>query len=405
MYISSFNISGYRSLKDVKIPGMLPVCIFHGLNNTGKSNILAALETIFRRKLSIDETTTAAGVTSPGAKESSFWHGQIAGFKDDFFQNGREDITFAVDITFSDSELDPFRGILSKLKPSLKTNIKGRLGKVPQVSLLKKNRPKVLRLEGRITYRDENSANMVLQTAVFNREYIVYSSDRTGKRDFFPTVSETSSEEKLRQFDQLMGLLANSFALMPADRYLTGEHLPSEESVQVPLTAKTFKQWLFSLSLSREGHSVFEAIRSIITSAPFPLGEISFCQEGREIEIMVKDRDIRLPVSRLGSGHQQLLYIVAHMVFHQKKMLGIEELEINLSPVAQRRLFEKLKSFVYQDSGLISQVIITSHSDCFARRQDVRCYSIEHDGQKTVVNSWTQAAWNRIFSPSVMRQD
>lgn len=398
MYISSLSISGYRSLKDVKIAGMLPVCIFHGLNNTGKSNILAALETIFRRKLSIDETTTAGGVASPGAKESSFWHGQITDFKDNFFQNGREDITFAVEITFADSELAPFKTILSKLKRSLKTNIKGQQGKPTQVFLLKNNHPKVLRLEGRITYRDENSADMLLQKAVFNGEYVVYTTDKAGKRDFFPTLADTGSEEKLRQFDRLMDLLANSFALMPADRYLTGEHLPAEQSAQIPLTAKTFKQWLFALSLSRDGHSAFEAIRTIIASEPFSVGEVSFCQEGTEIEIMVKDRDMRLPVTRLGSGHQQLLYIVAHMVFHRKKMLGIEELEINLSPVAQKKLFEKLKSLIYQSSGLINQVIITSHSDYFARRQDVRCYSIEHDGQKTVVNGWSKAAWNKIFS-------
>jgi AAA15 family ATPase/GTPase len=57
MYISAFSISGYRSLRDVEIKDMLPICIFHGLNNSGKSNILSAMETIFRRKLVVEETT------------------------------------------------------------------------------------------------------------------------------------------------------------------------------------------------------------------------------------------------------------------------------------------------------------------------------------------------------------
>jgi hypothetical protein len=39
-------------------------------------------------------------------------------------------------------------------------------------------------------------------------------------------------------------------------------------------------------------------------------------------------------------------------------MLGIEELEINLSPTAQKIVFEKLKSHIH-DSDLMTQVIIT----------------------------------------------
>ena len=59
MYISSFAISGYRSLKKVEITKMLPVCIFHGLKSSGKSNILSAIETIFRRKILVEDTTSS----------------------------------------------------------------------------------------------------------------------------------------------------------------------------------------------------------------------------------------------------------------------------------------------------------------------------------------------------------
>jgi hypothetical protein len=68
-----------------------------------------------------------------------------------------------------------------------------------------------------------------------------------------------------------------------------------------------------------------------------------------------------------------MLYIIASLVLNKGKMLGIEELEINFSPTAQKLMFEKLKSHVCASPDLVTQVIITSHTDYFDRRGDVRC--------------------------------
>jgi len=114
---------------------------------------------------------------------------------------------------------------------------------------------------------------------------------------------------------------------------------------------------------------------------------------------MVQEPQVRLPIGRLGSGYQQILYTIASLVLNKKKMLGIEELEINLSPRMQTVLFEKLKYYINQGS-LANQIIITSHSDYFSGRTDVRCYGVEHNGMYTVVNSWSQAKKARFFSRS-----
>jgi len=66
---------------------MLPVCIFHGPNNSGKSNILAAMETIFRRKLLVEETTV--GEVTKHEREGSFWQGGITQFRDNFYGGGK----------------------------------------------------------------------------------------------------------------------------------------------------------------------------------------------------------------------------------------------------------------------------------------------------------------------------
>jgi hypothetical protein len=92
-----------------------------------------------------------------------------------------------------------------------------------------------------------------------------------------------------------------------------------------------------------------------------------------------------------------MLYIIASLVLNKGKMLGIEELEINFSPTAQKLMFEKLKSHVCASPDLVTQVIITSHTDYFDRRGDVRCYSVEHNGQHTNVSNWTAGKGKQFF--------
>lgn len=161
MYISSLSISGYRSLKDVRISGMLPVCIFHGPNNSGKSNILSALETIFRRKLLIEETTI--GEITKHERQGSFWQGRITHFRDNFHGGRKKDITFEVSVTLTDGELNFLHDILKQLHRSLG---------IPTGQQGAHN--KVLTLSGRITYVDEDTADFVLEKAVFNRVHLVF---------------------------------------------------------------------------------------------------------------------------------------------------------------------------------------------------------------------------------------
>jgi AAA15 family ATPase/GTPase len=352
MYISSFSIAGYRSLKNVTITGMLPVCIFHGLNNSGKSNILSAMETIFRRKVLVDETTSRE--VTKHEREGSFWQGRISDFRDNFYSNERGDITFTISVTFADEELTFLKETLTELHSSL-----GKPG-----------HNKVLSLTGKIKYVDEEAAEMVLERAVFNKSHVVFEADGTGKKSFFPKVVKLSADQRLAYFERLMNMLAGSFVLLPSDRYLTNEVAPEASKEPFPLSPQTFKNWLFKLSLSRSGHTAFEEIKAMFAGVPFSIGEIGFSKERDEIEIMVQERKVRLPIGRLGSGHQQILYIVANLVLNKGKILGIEELEINLSPLAQKVLFEKLKKHVFEGGDLASQIIITSHSRYFSGRTD-----------------------------------
>lgn len=381
MHVSSFSISGYRSLLDVHIRDMRRVCIFHGLNNTGKSNILSALETIFQRKVWLDETETAGGVTTH-ERQGGFWRGRIPHFRDNFYQGRKDDITFSVSITFEHNELAFLHEHLAKLAKHF----------------AKPEYDKKLILSGKMKYLDDDTAEMVLESAKFNNE-VVFELGPAGAQAYFPKLKSLNPDVQLRLFETLMNLLSDSFAVLPSDRYLTAESVEDASNKVPVLTPKTFKNWLFTLSLTRAGHPEFENIKKMFSDKPFSCGEIGFSRERGEIEIMVQNSTTRLPITRLGSGYQQMLYMIATVVRNKGKMLGIEELEINLSPAAQRFVFEKLKEFVLQKSGLLTQVIITSHSEVFEVRGDVRCYGVTHDGDHTSVASWTQSSRHKFFLP------
>jgi AAA15 family ATPase/GTPase len=375
---------------------MLPVCIFHGLNNTGKSNILSAIEVIFRRKIIVEGTTFTElknigdsmkpeQVTKHIERIGSFWQGRIFGFKDNFYLNGKNDITFSVTVCFKDNELQFLDDVLKKLHKSLGQG----------------QHQKELTINGKIKYFDDISADMVMESAVFNKKYIVFKVAPNGNKVFFPDLKkEFKPEDRVKHFDNLMDLLSDSFSLLPSDRYLTSEQIDKESKRDFLLSPKDFKKWLFNLSLSRSGHQIFEQIKTMFISDPFSVGDIGFSTDGNELEVMVQDKKVRLPISRLGSGYQQILYIIANIAFNKGKMMGIEELEINLSPAAQKMVFEKLKSYIYKGSDLITQIIITSHSTYFEGRTDVRRYSVTHDGNETIVEPLTEAAWMGFFPPT-----
>jgi hypothetical protein len=172
----------------------------------------------------------------------------------------------------------------------------------------------------------------------------VFEIDKDGKKSFFPGINGLSPDKKLSYFEELMNLLADSFKVLPSDRYFTSEKMSVEPGLSP--TPKTFKAWTFNLSLSKADYKTYEEIRDMFAKEPFCIGEVSFSRDGEEIDIMVKDAAVRLPIGRLGSGYQQMLYIIASLVLNKGKMLGIEELEINLSPTAQKTVFEKLKRHI-----------------------------------------------------------
>ena len=87
MKVRQFYVDGFRSLKETKVTGLPTKCIFHGDNESGKSNLLLALDAIFRSKESVPALALKHEETDDAQPRRStpFWHGEIPDFGENFY--------------------------------------------------------------------------------------------------------------------------------------------------------------------------------------------------------------------------------------------------------------------------------------------------------------------------------
>ncbi len=385
MRISRLHVEGYRSLRDVEIAGLGDFTVIYGDNNTGKSNVLAFLGMVFSRK--ILRTTASSLVTParlqeregdefappPGSKEGDWIEGEIADFQDNFFQNSTDSITFDIDVQFTDADV---AAIVSS-------------GDVPAVKkALDCTKP--LEIHGMITRGHGDSAWMCVRKLSWGG-MTIYAHD--GSKVLDTPVDGLSEQQLGRLVSGVREFLDESVVVITSHRYLADEiEKPHEAS---DLRSGTFKNSLHNLSLSREGYSDFAEIARLFAKEPFAYGQLSFAradgQAGDNLEVMVQtSEELRIPIDRLGSGVQQILFIIANLVAHKgRKIFGLEEPEINLAPGSQTELRNKLKEFI-KEKSYVHQLLITSHSDIFGPECGLAVCHLSHDGTETIVTSEDQ---------------
>lgn len=345
MQITNFHINNFRSLVDVSIKKFDKITIFFGENNTGKSNILAALDLIFRRKIPYDPVKTVReDVTAPEGKPKNFWSGKIEPFVDNFYYDTKENIDFSIILDVDPVEIKSAHDAISLLDEKLKFQ--------------KVN----LKISGYIKYINDNAATIHLSSVSLNKHKIF---DPSVKSVFFPKLKDVESDKKTKYFDLLMEPFNDCFKLVSCGRTINDEGYDTK--IVKELTPTNFKSWLHSLDLVKELKPQFKEIKDLIQSDPFSMGEISFAvNEKNQLDIMVAKNGKILPIGRLGSGWQQIIFIIANVVNSQRKIIGIEELEQNMSPESQLAIIDKLKSITEKENTPLNQLLITSHSPTFA---------------------------------------
>ena len=351
MKITSLSVSGFRSLKNIHIEAFGDQVIFFGDNDSGKSNILAFLEVFFARKYreELTEVAFSDGVPEGNRLErapTGFWQGQVHGFSDNFFRGQREPIIYNVTIEMETGEITNAVEFPKEFR-----------------QFLIENDPISLQLQGEFRRVDPDIAEMyLLQAFLGDREF--YNEQHSDFERFGPGFEDVDETEREEVFEKVMRKLDDAFLRIPPNRFLDAEIEIPRNGDGVELDAASFKNWLFRTSLNKDDEEIYAQLREQFFSEPFNGGEISIGRIDDEgLELFVKDQwSVKLPIGRKGSGKQQILIILAYITQSRARFIGIEELEINLSPLSIQSVMKTLGNLLKDDESLFDQLFLTTHS-------------------------------------------
>jgi hypothetical protein len=365
MKIKEVAVSGYRSLWNVSITDLGDgVNVFFGDNNCGKSNILEALETLFK----VERTDLPV---------SGFYSGELTNFVDDF--------TVKADGT-----------TVTNINMRCKLAIGGEdIDKLPVfVGFLKSNRifSKVHKqwadLEVEVTPGIPGVANRVLKTASING-HVMYDSSIPQPGSFFPGLSKRASAlARENAAGALFGYLVNAFSKIHTGRLMQTRKIIEGSRGDVSMSMQEFKDWFRGLIESRgDNYKTFQKVQQRFNKGPFAYGTIRPVSSGDKADLLVADMFNReFMVERLGTGVQQILILLSQIAarasLDRTKIFGIEELELNLSPNVQVEVLKMLKEMAADStSSGFSQVFLTSHSPYLCSRDCPDLYAVSIDGK------------------------
>jgi len=361
MIIREVSVKGFRSLWDVSITDLGMVNVFFGENNSGKSNILEALEILFK-------------VEQEELPVSGFCREELSNFVDNF--TVKSDGTVATTINLS---CKVAIGSEDTAKIPVFTEF------MKQNGILKEHN-QWLQLDVEIKPLTSRTANKILKKATMN-DNVMYDPSVPQPGRFFPELSgRVDQEASQNAAEELFFYIIDSFNKIHTGRFMETGKVTESSGMDVSMHMQQFKDWFRTLVESRgEDYRTFQKIQGWFKEKPFAYGMIRPILSQEKTELIIEDMPGReLVLERLGTGVQQILILLSQIAGRvsgsKTKIFGIEELELNLSPRMQIETMIMLRGLVSNSrvSGF-SQLFLTSHSPYLCKKDLAEIYAVAID--------------------------
>lgn len=326
MRLTSFRVKGFKNFtEEVKLEGLGTVNVIHGANNVGKSNLLQAMQVFFRLLgLDIDQGGWLPISTPRRLIDADF---EKLGFPANEIFNIRQPalpIEMTAELSIDEEELTKYG-----IKPLFDC--------------------RSVRIATELRWEGTHAGHQI-------RGFVF--------ADGTDAVAVQESAEKKAWVLRFAGFLARSFlvkvesnerfalveALRPIDHELALKLYDAKESTEI----ESFRRWERFV----ETMGLFSDI----------LGEGSFMvvydRQASQANLVYQTQNGRIPLWLLGSGVQQIVNLLGHLLMTSASLVALEEPEINLKYDLQERLREVLAEIVGSLGGP-SQLFLTSHSPAF----------------------------------------
>lgn len=334
MRIKRFAVSGFKNFtQEVVLDDMGEICVIHGENNVGKSNLLEAMQLFFKL------------LSKRGRSEQ--------------FAEVLSSLGFKLPYIFNLTQLGPI--VLQAVFSLSPIEIKNRAGELSFKRLLRLLEPSETQLH-EVSVKIKINHNQIETDINFQLEnslIVIFE----GETSFIDAVVLAAISNT---FSPLTQKIYDNFILIGTDRRISFDEVEVvREIIPQPLRLQLYdikesfepiisKRWkLFVKTMSR--------FNDILGDGEFVA---LYDRHKNKADLVFDTGDKRIPVNLLGSGIQQVVILIARLLVSNASFVAIEEPELNLRYTLQERLYEVFKEIVADPAGP-SQIFLTSHSPAF----------------------------------------